>query len=98
MSVLELWWLSLAIAAVVVVILAILLGLIIATAKSIDRHAYAIWVAGKRIAGNTVSVWLLEQIHYDLFGIADALQAMDERVASLDDALRGTSTSRGWRR
>lgn len=61
MSVTELWWLSLGIFAVVVVIVAVLLGVIIAAAKSIDRHAGAIWVVGKEIAGNTVSIQMLEQ-------------------------------------
>jgi hypothetical protein len=93
MSVLELWWLSLAIFAVVVIVLALLLGLIIGTAKSIDRHAHAIWVTGKRIAGNTVSIWLLEQINYGLFGMVDAVEAMDQRVASLEEALRRRSGS-----
>jgi hypothetical protein len=95
MSVLESWWLSLAIFGAVVVVVAILLGLIIATAKSIDRHAYAIWIAGKQIAGNTVSIWLLAKIDRNLSGITDAVEAMGERVASLDDTLSGRSASRG---
>jgi uncharacterized protein YoxC len=97
MSVLELWWLSLAIVAAVVVVVAILLGLIIATAKSIDRHAYAIWIVGKQIAGNTASIWLLDKIDRNLADISDAVEAMDDRVALLGDALRGESTSRRGR-
>ena len=61
MTVEQLWWLSLAIFAVVIVVVAILLGVIIAAAKSIDRHAGAIWTIGKEIAGNTVAIWMLEQ-------------------------------------
>ena len=92
MSVLELWWLSLAIFAAVIIVVAILLGLIIAVAKSIDRHAHAIWITGKQIAGNTVSIWLLAKIDQHLSGMVGAVESMDDRVASLDDALRGPSS------
>ena len=66
MDVFTMWWLSLGIAAVVVVVVAVLLGLIIATARRIDAHAASIWTAGKQIAGNTVSIWILEQTNEHL--------------------------------
>jgi len=47
MNVIDLWWLSLAIFAVVVVVVAALLGVIITAAKSIYRHAGAICGVGK---------------------------------------------------
>ena len=77
MSVTELWWLSLAIFAVVVVIVAVLLGVIIAAAKSIDRRAGAIWVVGKEIAGNTVSIQMLEQSVGALRSVAESCRRIE---------------------
>ena len=74
MNVQDMWWLSLGIGAAVVVVVAILLGLIIATAKSIDRRADAIWTAGKQIAGNTVAIWVLETIRNELAHVSEQLR------------------------
>ncbi len=96
MDVIQLWWLSLALAAVVIVVVAVLLGLIIATAKSIDHHAAQIWVAGKQIAGNTVSIWMLEKTNQHLEEVLESLQeieqtagAMNEKLAALGGTARG---------
>lgn len=88
MTVIELWWLSLAIAAVVIVVVAVLLGLIIATAKSIDRHAAAIWTEGKNIAGNTVSIWILEQLNDKVEQMGESVKSLEHRAASIDEKLR----------
>ena len=74
MNVQDMWWLSLGIGAAVVVVVAVLLGLIIATAKSIDRRADAIWTAGKQIAGNTVAIWVLETIRNELAHVSEQLR------------------------
>lgn len=68
----ELWLVSLAVASVVVVVVALLLGLVIVTLKSIDRQAAHIATAGKQIAKNTVALWTLEQTNRDLVAIRDA--------------------------
>ena len=91
MSVTDLWWLSLAIFGAVVVVVAVLLGLIIAAAKSIDRHAGAIWVVGKEIAGNTVSIWMLEQTVGALRRLAEATRRLEGALGRLDARLGGTS-------
>jgi hypothetical protein len=90
MSVTDMWWLSLAIFGAVVVVVAVLLGSIIAAAKSIDRHAGAIWVIGKEIAGNTVSIWMLEQT-------IGALRRLSESTRRLEQALGGLDAKLGRR-
>ena len=95
MSVTDLWWLSLAIFGVVVVVVAVLLGVIIAAAKSIDRHAGAIWVVGKEIAGNTVSIWMLEQTVGALRRLAEATRRLEGALGRLDARLGGTSGGAG---
>ena len=87
MDVTELWWLSLAIAAVVVVVVAVLLGLIVAAAKSIDEHASHIWTVGKQIAGNTVSIWMLEKTNDSASQLVDAARSIEKTAASMDEKL-----------
>ncbi|NUR54739.1 MAG: hypothetical protein HOQ29_09845 [Acidobacteria bacterium] len=89
MSVIELWWLSLAVFAAVIVIVAVLLGVIIAAAKSIDRHAGAIWIVGKEIAGNTVAIWMLEQTVGSLQRLSDSTRRLEQKIDRLHAALAG---------
>lgn len=95
MDVYELWWLSLAIAAVVVVVVAVLLGLIIAAAKSIDQHAAAIWTVGKQIAGNTVSIWMLEQTNHSASDLVDSARSIASHAAAMDEKLALLTDGRG---
>jgi hypothetical protein len=96
MDVIQLWWLSLAAFAAVVVVVALLLGLIVGAAKRIDRHASAIWVVGKQIAGNTVSIWLLEQTNEQVGKLIEETRAL-VRIADGIAAKLGRSDERGRR-
>ncbi len=60
MDSITIWTYSLIAATVVVLIVAALLIAIVLTARKIDGHAKDIWQAGKLIAGNTVSIWMLK--------------------------------------
>lgn len=71
----DLLWLVLALAAVAVVVLSLLLGLVIHLLRQIDRHAARTHTAGKEIAQNTVALWTLEQTNRDLIAIRDAARA-----------------------
>jgi hypothetical protein len=97
MTDLNLWSLALAIFAAVVVVVALLLGLIIAAAKSVDRHAAGIWVAGKQIAGNTVAIWMLDQTNDALKSVHDDAGALQRSVRALDDTLRAVARAGGAR-
>ena len=97
MDVIELWWLSLGIFAAVTVVVAVLLGLIISAAKSVDRHAADIWVAGKQIAGNTVSIWMLGQTLERSSRILENTRELGESAASINTNLRMLAGSSGRR-
>ena len=97
MNMLRLWWLSLGIFAAVVGVVAGLLGLIIAAARSIDRHAEAIWVAGKQIAGNTVSIWMLEKTNEQLAEVSEVTRSLERTAASIDAKLRALAGEAGER-
>jgi hypothetical protein len=71
----DLWWLTLAVGSVVVVLLSLLLGLVINALRQIDRHAARTHTAAKQIAQNTVALWTLEQTNRDLIAIRDAARA-----------------------
>lgn len=88
MDLLEMWWLSLGIFAAVVVVVAVLLGLVVAAAKRIDRHAAAIWSVGKQIAGNTVSVWMLDQTNRLLRETRRELRRVEEAAGGLAGTLQ----------
>ena len=57
----QLWITSLVIAVVVVIVVAILLELIVRTARRINELVHEIWIGGKRIAQNTVTLALLQE-------------------------------------
>jgi hypothetical protein len=89
-----LWWITLAIAAVVIVVVAVLLIGILLAANRIDRHASEVWLAGKDIATNTIQIWQLqktnavaEQILQTAQGIAAGAGSIDSRLVKLGDAL-----------
>lgn len=95
-DVVQLWWLTLALAAVVIVVVAALLSAIVVAANRIDRHAAAIWAAGKDIATNTVQIWQLQQtnavageILRTAQTIAAGAQSIDGHLARLAETLAG---------
>jgi hypothetical protein len=91
----ELWWMSLGIFALVVVVVAVLLGLIAGAAKSIDRQAAGIWVVGKQIAGNTVSIWMLERTNDLLRRTHDDVRRISDVAGSMDESLKSIARGRG---
>lgn len=78
----ELWLLSLVIASVAVVLIAVLFGLVIAALQRIDRHAARTHAAAKQIAQNTVALWALDQLNRDLVAIRDAARGAGAARAS----------------
>ena len=77
------WKWSLVGGGVVIAVVAVLLLAIIYVARSIDRHACDIWVAGKNIAGNTVSIWMLDKTNQVAGEILQVAQSIDASLKSL---------------
>lgn len=63
----QLWIVSLIVGVVVVIVVAVLLELIVRTARQINELVRQIWTGGKRIAANTVTLALLRETN-DLAG------------------------------
>lgn len=98
-DIVQLWWLTLALAAVVILVVAVLLIAIVVAANRIDNHAAAIWGAGKDIATNTVQIWQLQKTNAaagQILGvavtIASGAESIDGRLARLPAALAGTAS------
>ncbi len=94
MDSMTIWTYSLIAGVAVVLVVAALLILIIRAARSIDYHANEIWEAGKKIAGNTVSIWMLDKtnaVAADILSTAQSIagvaQSIDRKLDDLGAAL-----------
>ncbi len=58
-AVYTIWWISLAIFLIVLVVVALLLTLILNTVHKIEQGASQIWTVGQNVANNTVQIPLL---------------------------------------
>jgi hypothetical protein len=82
----------------VILIVAVLLILLITAARRIDKHAAQIWTAGKHIAGNTVSIWMLNTTNKVAGGILETAVSIDKRAAAIDDKLAMLANALGVRK
>ncbi len=87
------WWLAIAAIATGTVVIAVLLGLLIAVANRIDRHVSATWIAARQIAGNTVSIWMLERTNEHLAEVVGEARSLQGRAESIDERLRTATGS-----
>ena len=83
------WWISLGIGAVVIVVVAVLLTLIVRTARQIEGAAADIWTVGQRIANNTVHIPLLHRTNQIVGGILERVSGIDEAAAQIEEHSRG---------
>lgn len=56
-----LWWIALGLGGVVAVVAVALLQTFLAQVRRVERAAEAIWEAGKQVARNTSTTWMLKQ-------------------------------------
>ena len=83
MSDVQLWWLALVLAIVVVLVVAVLLELIVRTAFRIHQAVSDIWTGGTHIAQNTVTIALLQRTNYlagELLGSAGHIARASARI------------------
>jgi hypothetical protein len=80
-----LWWIALGLGAVVAVVAIVLLQTFLAQVHRIERGAEAIWEAGKQVAANTASTWMLDVT-------SQKLDALTEEALRHDAFLREGSS------
>ncbi len=98
MDTMTLWTYSLIAGAVVVLIVAVLLIMLIAAANRVNKHAMHIWDAGKLIAGNTVSIWMLGVTNRVAGEILEGAKSINTRAASIDNNIAALAEALGPRR
>ncbi len=79
------WWISLGIGVVVILVVAILLTLIVRTARQINETAGDIWVVGQRIANNTIHIPLLNRTNHIADGILKSVSGIEEATARIEE-------------
>jgi hypothetical protein len=65
------WWIALGLGLVVAVVVVVLLQVFLNEVHRIERGAATVWQAGKQVAGNTASTWLLADTSARLAEIID---------------------------
>ncbi len=80
----QLWIISLVVAVVVVIVVAVLLEMIVRTARDIRGAVHSIWIGGKRIAANTVTIALLRETN----NIAGLILGSASEIAKASSRIR----------
>lgn len=103
------WWISLAIGAVVILVVALLLTAVLRSARRIRDGVAGIWAVGQQIANNTVHVALLHQTNRavaDILasagGIAEASRLIADHAAQCSGCPKcltagGAPSAEPWR-
>lgn len=79
------WWVSLGLGLVVIIVVAVLLTLIVRVASQINDAVSAIWTVGQQVANNTVHIPMLSHTNRVVERILDQAGAID-RATSLIEA------------
>lgn len=83
------WGISLGIGVVVILVVAVLLTLIVRTARRINGTVEEIWVAGQRVANNTVHISLLHQTNQTVDRLLDTAAGIDAATATIEEEAGG---------
>ena len=83
------WWVSLGIGAAVIVVVAVLLALIVRTARQIDVAVSEIWTVGQRIANNTIHIPLLNHTNRVVECLLDVAAGIDGAAATIEEETGG---------
>ncbi len=86
------WWITLGVGLVIVLVVALLLQLIVNTARRIRGTLEAIWVAGPMIANNTAHVDLVRRINLvagHILEVAGRIVGHTERIQEHADGCAG---------
>lgn len=84
-----LWWLALGIGAVVVAVVALLLGLVLASARRIRGIVSEIWVVGPGIARNTAHLDLLRRVNLIAGDVLEGAGRIDRHAARVQEHADG---------
>ena len=82
-EVFTMWWISVGVVFVVCIVATGLLQNILVVARNIDTNVHEIWTVGKRIANNTVELWLLNRVVSIVKDIRDSAYRINDVAATI---------------
>lgn len=85
------WWIALGLTAVVALVVAILLELVVRTARKIHGGVSQIWTGGTHIAANTVTIALLQQTNHLAGALLDSAGGIARAASRIRRATGGGS-------
>lgn len=77
------WWLTLGLGLVVAVVAVVLLEIFYRRVRQIEAGSQAIWEAGKQVARNTATTWMLGQTSQRLDRLTDEALRHDAFLTSV---------------
>lgn len=83
------WWITLGVGVAVVGVVALLLGLVLSTARRIRAVLEEIWVVGPAIASHTAHVDLLRRINLTAGEVLERAGQIDGHVARIQQHAEG---------
>lgn len=83
------WGISLAIGAVVIVVVGALLLMILRTAREIEAGVQSIWAAGQRVANNTIHIPLLSTTNRTVAGVLERAGGVNDAAAAIASHAEG---------
>lgn len=89
------WFLALGLGLVVAVVAVVLLSLFLNQVHRIEAGAGLVWTAGKQVARNTATTWLLPETAVRLDQLTDEALQHVELLTPTEPATRGTSRRMG---
>lgn len=89
------WWITLGLGLVVALIAVVLLQLFYNQVKRIESGSEAIWDAGKQVARNTATTWMLHQTTVRLDALTAEALKHNEFLDTVGGAADGSSTNGG---
>lgn len=78
-----LWWISVAVMFVVCIVAAGLLQNILVIGRAIGENVHEIWTSGKRVANNTVQLWLLGRVNGLVGQIRESAYRINDKAGSI---------------
>lgn len=89
------WFLALGLGLVAAVVAVVLLSLFLIQVRRIEAGAGLVWTAGKQVARNTATTWLLPETAVRLDQLTDEALQHVELLTPTEPATRGTSRRLG---
>ncbi|MGQ0571876.1 MAG: hypothetical protein ACT4P5_20420 [Armatimonadota bacterium] len=84
------WGVSLLLGVVVIIVVAVLLNAVVASARRILHVASNIWTDGQRVANNTVQIALLDRTNHLFAGILAEAPPLARATGQIAEATRRT--------